>query len=242
MELVRDDDDALAVVPHVAQDGEELVRLLRREDGGGLVQDEDVRAAVEDLHYLDGLLLGDGHVVYLLLRVHLEAVGLADGLYLLSGAVQIEPPLAGQAQDDVLRRGEHVHQLEVLVYHAYAEVEGVLGRADGDFLPVHEDLALVGVVDAGEHVHERGLAAAVFAQQRQDLAPVDVEPDLVVGRHRAEALRDVPHLYRCGLAFHGLHSLNNIKWPKGQRGRVYPLRCPLGADCGADAAVCLGLT
>ena len=55
--LVGDDDDGLARVAHVAQYGEELVRLLGGEDGGGLVQDEDVRAAVEHLDDLDGLLL-----------------------------------------------------------------------------------------------------------------------------------------------------------------------------------------
>ena len=52
---------------------------------------------------------------------------------------------------------------------------------------------------AGEHVHERGLAAAVFAEQRQDLAPVDIEPDAVIGDDGAEALGDVAHFDRCNL-------------------------------------------
>ena len=41
--LVRDDDDGLARVAHVAQHGEELVRLLRGQHGGRLVKNEDVR-------------------------------------------------------------------------------------------------------------------------------------------------------------------------------------------------------
>ena len=44
VQLMRDDDEGLAVGLHVAHDGEELVRLLRGQHGGGLVQDEDVRA------------------------------------------------------------------------------------------------------------------------------------------------------------------------------------------------------
>ena len=54
--------------------GEELVRLLRGEHGGRLVENEDVRAAVEHLDDLDGLLLRDGHVVDLLIGVDVEAV------------------------------------------------------------------------------------------------------------------------------------------------------------------------
>ena len=40
-----------------SQDPEEVGRLLRRQDRGGLVEDKDVRAPVERLHDLDALLL-----------------------------------------------------------------------------------------------------------------------------------------------------------------------------------------
>ena len=51
---------------------------------------------------------------------------------------------------------------------------------------------------AGEHVHERGLAAAVFAEQGEDLAAIDVQPDLVVCDDRTEGLRNVAHSH-CGM-------------------------------------------
>ena len=57
VQLVRDYDYGLAVVAHVAQYGEELVRLLRSQHRRRLVEDEDVRAAIQNLDYLDGLLL-----------------------------------------------------------------------------------------------------------------------------------------------------------------------------------------
>ena len=63
VELVGDDDEGLSVRLHVAHDGEELVGLLRGQHGGGLVQNQDVGAAVEDLDDLHRLLLGDGHLV-----------------------------------------------------------------------------------------------------------------------------------------------------------------------------------
>ena len=59
-----------------------------------------------------------------LVGVDFEAVCVADLLYLGGGVLQIELPR--QAEDDVLRGGQHVDKLEVLVDHADAEVEGVL--------------------------------------------------------------------------------------------------------------------
>ena len=88
---MRDDDDGLSGVAHIAQHGEKLVRLLRGENCGRLVEDEYIRAAVERLDDLDSLLLGNGHIVDLLLRIHLKAVG---GAYLIDSRgypVQVEP-------------------------------------------------------------------------------------------------------------------------------------------------------
>ena len=46
----------------VAEDLEQLERLLRRQDGGRLVEDQDVRLAVERLQDLHALLLADRDV------------------------------------------------------------------------------------------------------------------------------------------------------------------------------------
>ena len=196
--LVRDDDDRLARVAHVAQYGKELVRLLRGQDGGRLVKNEYVRAAVEHLDYLNGLLLGDGHVVYLLVRVNVKAVFLADVAHALSYGFHIEPAWLLEAENNVLRRGQDIDELEMLVDHADAEIKRVLRRADDDLLVVDEDLPLIRKIYAGEHVHERGLAAAVFAEQGEDLAAIDVQPDLVVCDDRTEGLRNVAHSH-CGM-------------------------------------------
>ncbi len=193
MHFVGDDDDGLAAIPHVPQDGKKLFRLLRGENGGGLVQDQNVRAPVEYLYDLHGLLLGDGHIIDFLVGVHVKAVGIANLPHLFGDLFHIQPPRLLQAQHNVFRRSEHVHQLEVLMDHTNAMVESILGGGNYHGLAVNADFSLVRVVDAGEHIHEGGFAAAVFAQQGQNLSPVDVQPDLVIGQHRTEGLGNVPH-------------------------------------------------
>ena len=190
MELMGDDDDGLAVGPHGPQHVKEPVRLLGGEDGGGFVQDENLRPTVEDFDDLHRLLLRHGHVVDLLGGVDVEAVLAANGADLLFRGPDIQLAALLQAQDDVLRGGEHVHQLVVLVDHANAVCKGVSGGADGDGPAVYVDLPLVWKIDAGEHIHQCGFAAAVFPQQGQDFSPVQLQVDTVVGHHLAEALGD----------------------------------------------------
>ena len=163
MELVRNDNQGFAVGLHVAHNGKQLVGLLRRQYGGRLIQNQNIRAAVEHLHDFDGLLLGNRHIVDLHVGVDFEAVLLADVFDLLAGVIQIQLTL--QTKDDVFRSGEQIDQLEVLMDHADSKVKSVLGGGYGHGLAVNIDPSLIGIVDAGEHIHQCGLAAAVLAQQ-----------------------------------------------------------------------------
>ena len=56
------------------------------------------------------------------------------------------------------------------------------------------DVALVGLLEPGEHAQRRGLAAPARAEQREELAGLDVEVDGVDGDHRTEALGHVGEL------------------------------------------------
>jgi len=168
VELVGDDDQGLAVCLHIPHDIEEPVRLLGGQHGGGLIQDQDVCAPVEDLDDLHRLLLRHGHVVDLLVGINGKTIFLTDLQDFGGGGLQIQLALSVQPQDDVFRCGEHVHQLEVLVDHADAAGKGVLGGGNGGGLAVHQDLPFVREVDAGQHIHQCGLAAAVLPQQGED--------------------------------------------------------------------------
>jgi hypothetical protein len=61
-------------------------------------------------------------------------------------------------------------------------------------LAAQADLALVGLVQPVEDVHERGLPRAVLPEQGVYLAPAHVEIDIVVRDERAEALGDALQL------------------------------------------------
>ena len=64
----------------------------------------------------------------------------------------------------VLGDGEVVHQLEVLVHHADAEIVGDVRVVDAHVLAANADAALVRLVEAEEDAHQRRLAGAVFAE------------------------------------------------------------------------------
>ena len=75
---MADEDDAVALGRETAQDLEDLLGLLGRQDGGRLVEDEDLGVAVERLEDLDPLLPADRQRADLDVRVDLEAEPAAE--------------------------------------------------------------------------------------------------------------------------------------------------------------------
>ena len=195
-ELVGDEKNALALGGEVAHDLHELVDLLRGEDGGRLVEDQDLVFAVEHLEDLGALLHTDGDVLNERVGVNVQAVLLAQGEDLFAGLGLLQKAaLRGlHAHDDVVEHGEAFHQLEVLVDHADAERVGIVRVLDGHDLAVLLDGALLGLVQTEEHAHERGFACAVFAQQGMDLALFELKRNVVVGDNTGESFGDVEHL------------------------------------------------
>ena len=180
-----------------AKDLEELDRLLRREHGGGLVEDEDVRSAVEGLQDLHPLLLADADVLHPSVGVDGEAERLRELRDPLPRFAVVEDDAAGRGlgrEHDVLRHRHHGDEHEVLVHHADPVPDRVLRGVERHGLAADKDLALVVPVEAVEDVHQRRLAGAVLPQQRVHLPAAEVEVDVVVGDDAREALRDPAEL------------------------------------------------
>ena len=153
VELVRDEQDGEALVLELAQVGEQLVDLLRHEHGGRLVQDEDLRAAVEHLADLDALPRADAELLDQRVGIDVEAVGVGDlaDLARARRAVSSTPALGRlAAEHDVLEDGQVVGQHEVLVHHADAGGDRVRRRGERHRLAVDGDRALVRLVHAVE--------------------------------------------------------------------------------------------
>ena len=189
VELVRDEDERVALLLELPEVREERVHLLRHQHRRRLVEDDHLGAAVEDLEDLHPLALADAEPLDELVGVEAEAVGRGDLLDLGAGLVPDAVELLG-AEHDVLEHGEVVGEHEVLEDHADAELDGVGGRAHRGRCAVDLDRAVVGLLHAVQDLHERRLAGAVLPHDRVHRAGPHVDVDVVVGDDAREALPD----------------------------------------------------
>jgi hypothetical protein len=204
---VRDEHHRAAVGGERAEHAPQLAHLGRRQHGGGLVEHEHARAAVEHLEDLDALRLADAQVGHAPRRVDAEPRALGERAHLGLGAAPVERQPAGaaralHAQHHVLRDRERRDEHEVLVHHADPRGDRLRRRPPGDVAEPagarvgHLDRAGVGRVHAAQHAHERALAGAVLADERVHLAARRLERRVAVGDHRAERLRHAAHAHR----------------------------------------------
>ncbi len=197
VELVGDEDEGVPLGLELAQVREQRVDLLRHQHGRRLVEDDDLRAAVEDLEDLDALALADAERLDQLVGVEVEAVALGDREDLGAGRVADAVQLLG-TQRDVLQHGQVVGQHEVLEDHADALVDRVGRRGEGDIGPVDADGAVVRLLHAVQDLHQRRLAGTVLTHEGVDGARADGDVDVVVGDHAREPLADAPELDGAG--------------------------------------------
>ena len=100
-----------------------------------------------------------------------QAELLLDALQAGEPAGAVEPAaFARQADQQIVEHGKARRQMEMLVHHADAGGERIGGGADAHRLALDRDGAVIGLVDAEQDVHQRGLAGAVLAEQPEDLA------------------------------------------------------------------------
>src|SRR5664280_2168720 len=118
VEFMADEDNGFTLRLHLSEDAEQLLRLLRRQDGSRLIQDQDASALEQCLDDLDTLLFTHGQLPYLGIGVDVKIVLLCYGLNLVGHRllVYIET-LRLQSQDDILDDREGIDQHEMLMDH-----------------------------------------------------------------------------------------------------------------------------
>jgi len=190
---VADVDDADALRLEVVQHAEQRGRLELGERGRGLVEDQHLAVERERLGDLHQLLARDAEFVDARGRVDV----LAEPAQHLGGA-RVEAAVVHEGaaarvdlgHEDVLGDGGVAAQRDLLVHQADAQPHGMGRAVDAHIQAVERDRALVGLVDAVDDVHQRGLAGAVLAAQGVDLAGTQREVHARERARSAEALAD----------------------------------------------------
>ena len=189
VQLVRDEDQAAPVRLQFAHHAEQALGLLRGQHAGGLVEDQDPRAAQQGPHDLHALLLAGRQVRHARLRVHLQPVPRREFPYLPRHAPRREQP-AHAAQRQILRHGVPRHQQRMLRHQPDPQPPRLRRTPDPHRLACQFHRALVGLVQAVQDRDQGAFARAVLAQQGQHLTRVDGQVHRVVRDHTRETFRD----------------------------------------------------
>ncbi len=187
-EAVRDVDDPDPFGAEPGDDAMQALGIAGREDGGRLVEDDDANLLGERLGDLDHLLVRDREVADRAPRVDVEPEPVEE---VARAAVHAGPGDDGGQlpHEDVLGHRKIGGERRLLVDDRDAarcrdpRVVALLRlAADQDLAGVARDLA-------GQDAHQRRLAGAILAEQRMDLAGLDVEVDGLQGPHPSEGPR-----------------------------------------------------
>ena len=172
---------------------EQPLDLGRRQRRGRLVEDDDAGAREQHAGELDQLLQADRQIAEPRHRIDVDA----ESGELLAGLARHAPPLheaeaVGRllAEKDVLGDRQVGHDAQLLMHHADAGRKRVARRAETGFPPVEHEAAGELRMHAGDDLHQRAFAGAVFADETMDLAGEQREVDPAQRLDTAEGFRD----------------------------------------------------
>ncbi len=196
VQLVGNVEDRAAACGEAAQHLEQLLDLLRRQHRGRLVHDQETRIEQQRAHDLDSLPLADAERRDDPARIELEVIEV-EHLVELGEQLALGMPRV-KTERDVLQHRQRLKQREMLENHADAEAARGAGIGDSDRRAIEQNLAFVRRLDPVNHLDEGRLASPVLAEQRMNLARLDLEMDVVVGAHAGERLADADQLQSQG--------------------------------------------
>ena len=191
--FMRDKEYGIALRDKAADEFHQRIDLLRHQDGGRLVHDQDARVAVERFHDLYLLLHADRKVSDFCLCADSElvAVGQFLDLFLLRCIIDLASDIA---EDDVFCNCMCSDKGKMLLDHGDSQSHGIPRRCNILLHSIDPDLSGCHMVDPVQDIHDRALAGSVLAQQRDDLSLVQRDGDIVVRQHLRKTLADVVDL------------------------------------------------
>ena len=133
-----DEQDALSFFCETFHDIHEFSYFLNSQYSGRLIENQDFVVAVEHLEDFGSLLHTYRDILNDCVRVNGQVVFLRELHDLLACLILFQKEtLSGfDSQDDIVKNREAFDQLEVLVYHTYAEIVGIVRVPDFDLLTV----------------------------------------------------------------------------------------------------------
>ncbi|MOA07159.1 hypothetical protein D3C78_1268420 [compost metagenome] len=173
------------------QPAAQLLAHLGVEGAEGFVEQQDLRLHRQGASQGDALALAAGKLFRVAVGEpvqlhHVQQLVDLLGDLLLGRALALG--LHAQAEGNVVEHGHVAEQGVVLEHEADVAVAHVVL---GDVLAVEHDAAHVRGFQAGDDPQQGGLAAAGRAEQRHQLAAVDIQVDLVERLEGVEVLADV---------------------------------------------------
>ena len=213
IEPMRDVDDADPAVAQAAQSNEQARHLVGGQAGGRLVEHEDLRLRSQRARDRHQRLLGPAEALDAHIRVDVSVEHIKGSC----GAPPRRPPVdqaaaprIAEGEADILGHGHPVDQAEVLVDERNRQATQRAGRV----VSAELDAAGIKRVNAGEDLDQRGLARAVLAEQRQDLAGAKLEVHVIERQRAPEALGYASEFqHRCAL-----RAGRSIRRQSGRRG------------------------
>lgn len=204
-QAVGDVDHADALALEVLDHLEEGLHLAEGQRAGGLVQDQEPRFAHHAAQDLHQLLLGNGQGAGLALQVERKAQ-----LFHVFLQALFELRLVFMKAHQHVFQHRHVGKQHRLLRHqidALCQRGGGLAQPDG--LSVHENFALVKIIDAHDDLHQGALAGAVAADEGDDFAFLDIHIDALEHHVGAEGLGDPPDRHQDAGSF--VHSFTHSR-------------------------------
>ena len=172
--LVGDVDDAHAMRLEVRDDRKEVLHFAFGERGSRLIHDQDVGLEGDGLGNLNDLPIGDGQVPDLDLRIEVnvqpakQMLRHAAHLLMIHEIHESQSPHWLPPNPDVLCDRHVRHQVEFLMDHRDPRIEGSERRRQLHRFTLQSDLACVGLIDAGNDLHQGRFARTILAHEGVD--------------------------------------------------------------------------
>ena len=203
--VVRDHEGCeMTAVHDIRRDPEYLFRCLRVEGCGMLIEQQQLRVGHGSHEQGECLALAAGEQAYLGFQPVLESEVqgcdlLAEALALVFGGAPAKrrrlaaPGSDGEVFLDHHARGRAHHRV---LENAADELRAAMLGPFGDIRAIDDDAALIDRIGPGDGVHERGFACAVAADDRDEIAGVEMQGNVMQGklfgnRARIEGLGDM---------------------------------------------------